>query len=67
MSSQWVWYWQGAFLLFLYVLFLLSLAADVLEAWWLIVFIWVLGQLGVKLRIGVLINLLKMTICNVPF
>ena len=67
MGSQQAWYWQGAFLLFLYVLFLLSLAADVLEAWWLIVFIWVLGQLGVKLRIGVLINLLKMTICNVPF
>ena len=67
MGSQWVWYGQGAFLLFLDFLFLLSLTADVLEAWWLVIIVHVLGRLGIKLQIGILINLSKMTMCNVPF
>ena len=67
MGSQWVWYGQGVFLLFLNFLFLLSLAADILEVWWLIVVIHMLGRLGVELRVGILINLSKMMIYNMSF
>ena len=65
--SQWVWDEQWAFLLLLDFLFLFSFAADILESWWLIIVVQMLGQLGVKFRVCVSINLLKIMIHNVSF